>query len=290
MRKFLATALGAVIVGVMLFFGEDAPDDGGSPVATAPEQADARPDRPHTAAELSALLAEIKARPEPTGPRISAPHPEQPQPAPAAEPVPEPVLPANPDEIPMAIEALPLDAIPADRLPVMSDTYTTAPTTSAEDATTNTRPERTLDVSRLPVPRPAPRPTNFAPDDAEAAAPVTTALAGPEVLPPSTLSGIQPPPAAPASTVTSATTTDADLVALALAEALTGTRPALMYVARDGATLRSAPHPEAEQILLLYPGDEMEVLFDMGDGWLQIRDIGTGETGFVPTAELSDRP
>ena len=72
MRKFLATALGAVIVGVMLFFGEDAPDTGGSPAATAPEQADARPDRPHTAAELSALLAEIKARPEPTGPRISA--------------------------------------------------------------------------------------------------------------------------------------------------------------------------------------------------------------------------
>ncbi|WP_425053971.1 SH3 domain-containing protein [Psychromarinibacter sp. S121] len=273
MKRLLSTTLGVVIVGAMLFFGEDAPETDATTTANAPEPADVRPDRLHTAAELSALLAEIKAQPEPEGPRIRTPHPDSAEPV--AEAVPEPVHPASPDEIPMAIESLPLGDIPAERLPVMEATYTTAPNTSVEDAAPDRATAPTLDVSRVPVPRPAPRPTGFVPVE-----PVATALAGPEVLPPSLVAATQTPPAP-------VTTTDAELVALALAEALDGARPELMYVTEDGAILRSAPHEAAERILQLYRGDETEVLFDMGDGWLRVREISTGETGFVPARVLS---
>lgn len=300
MLRFMIFGLAAAILAAMLHWGSGSPqratDISRTILEPGPEAPppDETASRPRTAAEIAAIIAEIKAGPERTAfdPDSAAQRPELAvtlidTSAEPPEDEPAPLVLAEPDMPVPAPEVASLDIDPAAEDPADLETEFLSARYEA--------PEVSFAVSRsrLPVPRPA-LPRSPGPAVNAAAATKPAPAAAPERIVDLTVKPAAPEPApAPATIKPTA-------VRLALAEAMEDVPPepvmlavtealaedgvaddGVVYVSGTKVNLREEPSIGASVVTSLLKGDAARILADTGDGWLHIRDISSGDEGYM---------
>ncbi|MDF0600791.1 SH3 domain-containing protein [Psychromarinibacter sp. C21-152] len=147
-----------------------------------------------------------------------------------------------------------------------------------------TEPDPALAVARSAIPRP--RPLRLTAPEPEAEI-VADTPPRPEIE----LTAVEPTAMALAVEKALAPLEETETpVTLAVVEALADAPPVTaetLYVTGSRVNLRAAPDTDAGVVLRLDKGDAAELLARIGNGWLRIRDIATGEEGFMSADYLS---
>ncbi len=275
MLRFLTIGLVTAIVAAMLHWGSGSPQRATEitrttldPVPVADMQ-----DGPKTAAEIAAIIAEFKAPPP-----VLASNSDVETAAPENE-----VAAADADIVEPALVAVNLAATPAAPEPAPIETSDAA--LDAEFVAARFEaPAASLAVarSRLPVARPA---SLRRPAPASEAAPAPVSPPIPDAPAPEPARAAVTPTAVSQAVAEAMQAVEPEPVTRALAEAISDD---LLYVSGTKVNLRAQPSIGAAVVSRLLKGDAAQVLDDTGDGWLHVRDVSSGDEGFMAEIFLSD--